>query len=118
MAQSDTPKSQDNTTNHANDVQNGGGLGNALPSESRNLPPPPEHGDTDQNTSQPPWWKQQKNWHFFTQIVLLLVGVYVAWIYSRQLDQMIESNHLNQEALVSVQRAFVQWGGFSIPGNS
>jgi hypothetical protein len=53
------------------------------------------------------WWGQQKNWHFILQICLLLVGGYVAWIYSGQLDQMIESNKINRDSLQTVQRAFV-----------
>jgi hypothetical protein len=48
-----------------------------------------------------PWWKM------VLEAVAVLVGIYVAFIYSRQLTQMIESNKISRESLTSVQRAFV-----------
>lgn len=50
---------------------------------------------------QTPWWK------IVLETAVVLVGVYVATIYSGQLGQMIESNKITREALETVQRAFV-----------
>jgi len=51
---------------------------------------------------------------FVTQILLLIIGGYVAKIYSCQLNQMIESNRINRESLESVQRAYVSFDSINL----
>ncbi len=46
------------------------------------------------------------------ELLVLIVGVRVACIYSGQLNQMIESNEISRESLTSVQRAFVSFKRF------
>ncbi len=41
------------------------------------------------------------------EVGAVLVGIYVAWVYHGQLNEMIHSNTISLESLVSVQRAFV-----------
>jgi hypothetical protein len=110
MEKSNTPQSQDNTPNHANDAQNSGTLGNVPPRIGGDPPAPPEHNNPNGNSTQPPWWRQLKVWTFIGEIVLVVITVRIACIYSDQLDQMIESNKINRDALTSVQRAFVFLG--------
>src|SRR5438132_107630 len=65
--------------------------------------PPAESRDPNYNSKPAP----RTNWQTIIEIAVFLVGIYVAYIYSGQLNQMIESNRINRDALQSVQRAFV-----------
>lgn len=56
-------------------------------------------------------------WKMVTDALLVIVGGYVAWVYSNQLTQMINANNFNRDALVSVQRAFVTYPTVQVKGN-
>jgi hypothetical protein len=51
-------------------------------------------------------------WKITLEVGAILVGIYVAWVYHGQLQEMIESNKLTRESLESVQAAVVS---FSAP---
>lgn len=54
------------------------------------------------------WWHDPAH---VIQSIGIFIGSCVAIIYGLQLNQMIESNRINREALESVQRAFVTYQG-------
>lgn len=47
------------------------------------------------------------NWQFIVELLVLGVGIRVAFIYSGQLREMIDANTISRESLTSVQRAFI-----------
>jgi hypothetical protein len=49
-------------------------------------------------------------WRMILEGVVVAVGIYVAFIYSRQLTQMIESNRISREAFLTSQRPFITIG--------
>jgi hypothetical protein len=60
-------------------------------------------------SSHPRWW-QRIDWsQVVLDLLLLIVGIKLAYIYSGQLDQMIESNRISREAVESVQRPFIDF---------
>jgi hypothetical protein len=103
---SNAPKGQDNTPTHGNDLQDSGALGSlAIPEP--NSPISPSKGNGSHHEPQRvPWWKRFPL-QLLVEIAVFIVGIRVACIYSKQLDQMIASNDLNGKALYSVQRAFI-----------
>jgi hypothetical protein len=107
MKESDTPQGQDNTPNNTNDAQNSGALSNPPPRVSGDPPSPPEHDHPDNDSGPSEWWRRLSAWTFIGEMVLIAITLYIACIYSGQLDQMIESNEINRESLESVQRAFM-----------
>jgi len=109
MPHSGSPESHDNTSEHANHSDSGGAIGDTLPGESGHPPAPPEHNGANNHSEQSPrWWDRGA---FVLQLLIFIVGCYVAWVYSGQLDQMRESNKINRDALQSVQRAFIVFAG-------
>ena len=60
----------------------------------------------------PKWW-QRIDWsQAVLDLLLLIVGIKLAFIYSGQLTAMRDSNEINRESLTSVQRAFVSFQHF------
>jgi hypothetical protein len=80
--------------------------------ESKATPPQGDDGIVKHNSPPycAPWWKRV-NWQLLVEIAVFLVGVKVAFIYSGQLRQMIESNDINRENVESVERALVFFSG-------
>ena len=109
-----TSKNQPETADHTGDPQHSGTLGNAISGKPCNPSTPPKDSDANDHSSQSPYWKKRETWNFIVQTLLLIVGVYVAKIYSCQLGQMVESNSINREALENVQRAFVRVTGITV----
>jgi hypothetical protein len=107
MKESGAPKGQGSTTNHGNNPQDRGSLGNAPPRVGGGLPPPQEASNPNDNSGQPSWWKRLDTWKFVGEIIIVIVTIRIACIYSGQLDQMIENNRISRESLQSVQRAFI-----------
>jgi hypothetical protein len=107
MQESNTPQGQDNTTDRANDAQNGSALRNPSLGIGGNPPPPPEHTNADNHSGQPLRRRILDYLRFGAEIIILVVTIRIACIYSAQLFQMVESNRINRDALESVQRAFV-----------
>src|SRR5271170_185223 len=87
--------------------QNAAGAKTAKSPENPLLPPqvpPAPKNSKKTHTCKPdmaPLWKM------VLEVGAVIVGLYVAWVYSGQLAQMIESNKINKEAFESVQRAFL-----------
>jgi hypothetical protein len=48
-------------------------------------------------------------WKIILEVGAVAVGLYLAWVYHGQLNQMIEANRIGRESLESVQRAFVSF---------
>jgi hypothetical protein len=77
--------------------------------------------DTRKGTCNPYHAKPQSGWRriadnidwsqVILDLLLIVIGIRLAYIYSGQLDQMIESNRISRESLESVQRAFVNFTG-------
>ena len=67
--------------------------------ESKYLEKPPKNSP----------WNSVEIVKIIGEITLILIGVKALCVYSGQLSQMIESNHISHEALESVQRAFVTY---------
>ena len=78
------------------------GQGNAANRSDR----PKNHNPND-DSSKPPLWKRLEVWKFGGEVIIIIVTLRIACIYSGQLDQMIQSNRISRESLQSVQRAFV-----------
>jgi hypothetical protein len=53
-----------------------------------------------------PWWKRA-DWHLIVQILLFIVGIKVALIYSGQLEQMRKSTEATKSAADTAQRTLV-----------
>jgi hypothetical protein len=60
--------------------------------------------DTEDAANNSPWWKRT-DWHFVIQVLLFMVGIRVAVIYSGQLDQMIEANSKTKDLVTIAQSA-------------
>jgi hypothetical protein len=52
-------------------------------------------------------------WKIILEVGAVVVGLYVAWVYHGQLNEMIESNRISRESLESIQRAFVTFKNIS-----
>ena len=109
MQASDPPQGQDNVPNHTDDAPDGGALVNPPLGITGNPPPVSEHGKASQNTSRAPWWRRLDAWRFIAEVIILAVTIRIAFIYSGQLCQMIESNTINRESVETVQRAFLSF---------
>jgi hypothetical protein len=110
MEESGAPQGQHETNNKTDQAQNSSALGNVPIRVGGDPPSPPEHRNPDGNSSQTPWWRQLKVWTFIGEIILIGVTVYIACIYSHQLDQMIESNKITRKAFQVSQGAYVTVG--------
>lgn len=68
-----------------------------------------DHCDKNSHHSlpKPKWWHRIDWSQVVLDGVLIIIGIKLAGIYSGQLNQMIESNGINRQALVAVQRAFL-----------
>jgi hypothetical protein len=108
VKESNAPQGQDNTPNHTNDSQNSGTLGNAPPRVGGDPPSPPEHRNPNGNSDQPPWWDRPlRIGTFIGEIVLIVITLRIACIYSGQLEAMRDGNSISRDNLVKVQSAFV-----------
>lgn len=52
------------------------------------------------------WWRRI-NWALVVEVLVLIVGIWVACVYSRQLREMITSNEINRKSVEYVQRPFL-----------
>lgn len=101
------PKGNDKSDDHTGDSPHCSPLADSPSSKLGNPSTPPKHQNPNNHSSNLPWWRRAEPRGFIIQLLLLAVGIWVAKIYSCQLNQMIESNRINREALESVQRAFI-----------
>jgi|HubBroStandDraft_1064217.scaffolds.fasta_scaffold00477_41 hypothetical protein len=86
--ESGTPQGQDNTADRGD---------NSDLAESP--PPPPKHCHSYHGPKPtPPWWRRLSVWQFFFEILIFIVTVRIAWIYSDQLDAMLKANFINKQA--------------------
>jgi hypothetical protein len=109
--ESNAPQNQDNTNEQTSNPKDRNSLVNSSSAVPSNPTPPEDHGQTSNNSEPSPWWKKLNVWNFIGEVLLIIIGVWVACIYSGQLTQMIESNQINRDSLISVQRAFVDTVG-------
>jgi hypothetical protein len=107
MEKLNTPKSQDSTTNDANQSKNKGTNRKSIAAGTKVEPTPDEADDPANNAKVMSWLRKNITPILIAELLVFGVGVRVAIIYSNQLDQMIVSNGISREALVTVQRAFI-----------
>lgn len=107
MDESNTPQGQDNTTEHGDERENSSTLSDGTLSKTKSPTTPSKgcHPYHYQQSSQP-WWKRL-NWMLIVEVMVFIVAIKVARIYSDQLKQMIEANKITRSGLESGQRAFV-----------
>jgi len=110
MDKSNAPKGQGSTAKDSNQSKNRSTAGQDITANQKGAPTQNESNYSD-NPHNPSgmrvWLKAHVTPTLVVELLVLLVGIRVACIYSRQLDQMIENNRISREALQSVQRAFV-----------
>jgi hypothetical protein len=106
MDKSHTAQNQDNTTEHGHKPADSHVSSDITPPKPKNPSPPCEGGDSRTNRHPTPWWTRL-NWQLIVEIMVFIVGVRVAVIYSGQLKAMLDSNEINRQTLVSVQRPFL-----------
>ncbi len=108
MKESNTPQGQDSTAKDTKKGKNSGTIGQRAPT-STEAPPTEDEADEAKNhrNSAIGWIKKQVSLTLLIESLGFIVLVRVACIYSGQLEQMIENNHISRESLQSVQRAFV-----------
>jgi hypothetical protein len=94
------------------DSQNSRTLANPPIGVAGNPPRPPEHhADADNSSQLPSWWRRNLEvLKFVGEMIILVVTICIACIYSGQLHQMIESNKINHSAVFGSQRP---WVGFA-----
>jgi hypothetical protein len=90
----DADQRQDDSSQDTGNPQDRGALINSSASETRYPPPPPKQSNGAQNAKPTPWWRRMSTWNFIVEILLFLVGIYVACTYHGQLNEMVESNKL------------------------
>jgi hypothetical protein len=103
--ESDTPQGQDNTTERGNEPKDGGTLGIVLFAQKN--PATPSEQYCSYHSPKPPWWKRLSSWQLFIEILVFIVAIRVACIYSGQLKQMIEANRLSHDNFIVDERAWV-----------
>jgi hypothetical protein len=106
MEKSDAPQGQDQSTNKTDKSQNDD-PGNQPASITQNASSQEKHNYTNYHSRPAHWWHRIDWSQVVLDVLLLIIGVKLALIYSGQLNQMIESNKINQSAVVTGQRAFV-----------
>jgi hypothetical protein len=116
MQESDTPQRQDSSAKDANQSKNKGTDDKSVPASSKVLPTankPNDSDNTDNLSRMKAWMKNHITATLVVELLVLIVGIRVACIYSQQLDQMVESNILSRKSLESVQRAFLNFSKFN-----
>jgi hypothetical protein len=113
MKESDAPQSQGNTADHSNNPKNRGAVGNLPPSVGGGPPSPAEHNNPNGDSGHPPWWRRLAVWTFIGEIVLVVITIRIACIYSDQLDQMRESVKIAHDTFVAANKPSVGVNGIS-----
>src|SRR5580692_5233250 len=102
MGKSETPQRQDNTTKDANQSKNKAADTKGVATTTKDTPAR-DKGDIPENAKNPSkvmvWMKKHITPTLVIELLVFIVGCRVAWIYSGQLTQMIESNKISREAL-------------------
>lgn len=115
-----TPESQDNTTEHSNERKNSGGLSDLTISKTESPPPPSEQCHPYHWQYPPkPWWRRL-NWQLIVELMVFVVAVKVAFIYSGQLDQMKRTNDITEGFQrpwvgVKIDKIRVDFGAVDVP---
>lgn len=113
VKESDTPQDQHNTAKDTNQSKNKGAGSKNVAAGSKNAPTTNEADDPD-NSKNPSktlaWLKKHVTVTLVVELLVLLVGIKVACIYSAQLNQMIESNKITLQTLKVSQGAYVTIG--------
>jgi hypothetical protein len=104
VEESNAPQSQDNPANHANDAPNSDALSNGFSLEIGDPSALRKNSNPGNNSNPAPWWKSI-NWQFVVEILVLLVGIRLAFIYSGQLTEMRKSTKATQDAAKAAQDA-------------
>jgi hypothetical protein len=110
MKESNTSQGQDNTAKDADQSKNEGTGSKSVTTGSKSAPTTNETDDPD-NSNNPSktlaWLKKHVTATLVVELLVLLVGIKVACIYSHQLDQMIRQNQIATKSQWLDQRAWV-----------
>jgi hypothetical protein len=107
--QSSTPEGQDGTVKHGDDSQESDSFGNVAPPKTESPSSPPKHCHPYDCLAAPsPWWRRLSVWQFLFEILIFIVTVRIAWIYSDQLSEMITANDVS---MGSFRRARIDANG-------
>jgi len=98
MGDSGAPKDQDNATEDKSNSPNSDAF-SGVPSITENPLTPSQACSPHHHLNPTPSWKRLATWQFVAEIAIFIVGVRVAFIYSGQLQQMIDGNRMTQESL-------------------
>src|SRR5258708_4292902 len=109
MEQSDAPQNQNSTNCDAQHSQDSSQprTGTTVAQESEKLDQSPRQACHERPNLK--WWHRIDWSQVVLDLLLLIVGIKLAFIYYGQLTQMIESNRISRSAMVISQRAFVSF---------
>ena len=110
MKESNTPQSQDSTAKDASQTKNKGTGSKSVTTGPKSAPTTNETDDPD-NSNNPSkilaWLKKHVTATLVVELLVLLVGIKVASIYSDQLGQMRESVKIAHDTFVSANKPSV-----------
>ena len=109
MNESNAPQSQDSTAKDANQSKNKGSGGEVVAASPKHIPTTNKNDEakTQKESTMWSWFRKQITVALVIEILIFAVTIKIAYIYSGQLDEMIKSNKISRESLVTVQRAFM-----------
>jgi hypothetical protein len=118
MTDSKTPQGQNSTTqkNKAPKQSAPAGTGTLIAQQAQGSDYRKEYACRHHESAK--WWHRIGWSQVVLDLLLLRVGIKLAFIYSGQLTQMIESNRISRESLESVQRAFITYHSIQTSRNS
>jgi hypothetical protein len=116
MNKSNTPQGQDSTAKDTGQSKNEGAGSKSVTTGSKNTPTTNETDDPD-NSNNPSktltWLKKHVTATLVVELLVLLVGIKVAYIYSDQLDQMRESVKIAHDTFIAANKPSVGVNGIS-----
>jgi hypothetical protein len=103
-SQKDASQRHQKPSDHGNSCPKSHPIASLVATETIVPVPPDKKTDSAKDGDQMPWYKEK---NFILQVLIFVAGLYVAYIYKGQLDQMIKSNKIGRESIESVQRSFL-----------
>jgi hypothetical protein len=107
MEPSNTPKGQDTTNNDAQRSENSSQAGTRSTSAQANTKSDHRNEHPYYHQPNPRWWHRIDWSQVILDLLLLIVGIKLACIYTGQLNQMVEQNRSNREFFQKDQRPYI-----------
>jgi hypothetical protein len=104
---SDAPRSKGSTDKNTQQAENRGQGGTGPPNAQGKAETDKGSEYSCYHETEAKWWHRIDWSQVVLDSLLLIVGIWLACIYSGQLKAMLDSNEINRESLTSVQRAFI-----------